>query len=353
MPDETPAEEPAAEPVSPGVDAAAAGATTPGGYSYTVVDDSTIGHGADAHATSVARGGVPPLIAAVAAIVPAVVVGAIIWFVASSGGGGGTGRLRADVTSVLNAFSQGQAGAITTRYESELAPGFPSDVPGYPGAKVVSSLSQVHGEDVSYLVIYDTGDSRDKVAAHFSDALSADPWQIDGGQDNRESTLHQFSKINDSNVTGIVLVAESKDGKTTTILESVQVTSGAKGAKSPTFAAISSRALPDGFPGELPPYAGATLIESAHQKKAGARSYAVSYITKDAAPGVLDFYRNELEGAKLTVRTGDASSSLLEDAEAIQFADGKQLLVGDVTVGKFADDVSYTRIDVTVRVAKK
>lgn len=354
MTDEIPAEPPSAEPVSPGGDATADAATTPGGYSYTVVDDSTVEPGVASHASTAARRGVPPLIAVVAAIVPAIVVGAIIWFVASSSGGGGdTGRLRSDVTSVLNAFSQGQAGTVTTPYEGQLAPGFPSDVPGYPGAKVVSALSQVHGEDVSYLVIFDTSDARDKVVAHFTDAFSTDPWQIDGGQDSRESTLHQFSKINDPDVTGVVLISDSKDGKTTTILESVQVTAGAKNAKSPAFAAVSSRALPDGFPDAFPPYAGATLIESAHQKKAGAQSFRASYVTKDAAAGVLDFYRTALAGAKLTVKAGDASNSSLQDAEAIQFAGDKQTLVGDVTVGKFADDGSYTRIDVSVRLAKQ
>jgi len=350
--DQSPAGESAAEPVRAGGDAAASDATTPGGYSYTVVDDAPSEVGGAARRSVPTSRGVLALIVATAVILAAATVGAIAWFVAPSNGGGDTGRLRADVTNVLNAFSQGRAGTITTRYDGELAPGFPGDVPGYPGATVVSSLSQVHGADVSYLVIYDTADARDKVAARFSSAFSADPWQIDGGQDSRESTLHQFSKMNDPNVTGLVLVADSTDGKTTTILESVQVTAGAKNAKRPPFAPNPSRVVPDGFPAQLAPYAGATLIESAHQTKAGAKSYAVSYITKDAATAVLDFYRTQLAGAKLTVQPGDVSTSALQSAEAIQFTDATKALVGDVTVGKFADDLTYTRIDVTAQVKK-
>jgi hypothetical protein len=233
-----------------------------------------------------------------------------------------------------------------------LAPGFPNDIPQYPGAKLLSSLAQIHGEDVSYVAIYDTKDGRDKVAALFSDKFKNDPWQIDGGQDSRESTLHQFSKIDDPNVTGLVLVGESKDGKTTTILESVQVSSGAKDAKAPAFSAVAARTLPDGFPDTVQAYTDATLIESAYQKKSGTKSFAVSYITKGDAAGVLDFYRNSFKDAKLTVQDGDASASTLQDAAAIQFADANKTLVGGITVGKFADDATYTRIDVTVQITK-
>ena len=326
-------------------------ATTPGGYSYTVVDDNAEGSAPSARTKS-RRGGVPLLIAAVATIVPAAIVGVLVWLLASSGGGSGSSRLGADVTTLLNAFSQGQPGTTTTRYEGTLAPGFPGDIPSYPGAKVLSSVSVLSGEDAGYLVIYDTKDSRDKVASLFGSKFSDDPWQIDGGQDGRETTVHQFSKINDSNVTGFVLVAASKDGKTTTILESVQISSGAKDAATPAFSVVAARTLPDGFPDAVPPYADATLIESAFQKKAGTKSFAVSYITKGDASGVLDFYRGTFKDAKLAVQDGDASKSSLKDAEAIQFADAKKTLVGGITVGKFADDEAYTRIDVTVQVAK-
>ena len=352
MPDDAPTDEPASEtPSDAGAPPSPDGETTPGGYSYTLVDDS------DAAATGAAPGSSPRrgllLLALVAAaIVPAAIVGTVVWFVASSGGGSDTPRLGADVANVINAFSQGEAGALTTRYEGQSPPGLPADLPTYPGAKVVSSIAQVRGDDVSYLVVYDTRDARDNVAAHFSGALGADPWQIDGGQDGGESTLHQFSKIDDANVAGLVLVAESKDDELTTIIESVQIISGAKDRKPTPVAARDSRPLPVGFPGDVPSYGGATLIESAYQKKAGAQSFAVSFITKDAASGVLDFYRDELGSAKLNVTDGDASQSGLEDAEAIQFSDDKSQLAGAIVVGKFAEDAAYTRIDVQVRVAK-
>lgn len=351
MPDEAPAEEPT--PTSPaGAEPTSDASTTLGGYSYTIVDDSgTEGTAGQAVPRSA---GVPLVAAAAAIVVAAALAGVLVWLFAPSGGDGGAkSRLSADVANVLNAFSQGQSGTTTTRYEGELPPGFPADLPKHAKAKVVSSIAQVHGEDISYLVIWDTDDPRDSVAEDYRTKFSADPWQIDVTQDGRESTLHQFSKIDDPDIAGLVLVTESKGGKTATILTSVQVTSGGKSAQAPPFVAVAPRALPDGFPGDVPPYTGATLIESTYQQKAGTKSYAASYITKDDASGVLDFYRSKLQDAKLTVQDGNASQSTPTDAEMIQFADDKLSLRGGVTVGKFAEDDTYTRIDVTVQVTKQ
>jgi hypothetical protein len=351
VPDDAPQDSPPSDPV---IDAAslpdptAAEATTPGGYSYTLVDDMA----AHDEPKAKSRGGVPILVAAIAAIILAAIVGGAAWLLASSGGGGSSTRVSGDVTTLLNAFTQGQSGTTTTRYEAALPPGYPGNIPTYPGAKLLSSVSLVNGEDVGYFVIYDTKDSRDKVAEAFNTKLAGDPWQITGGQDGRDTTVHQFSKIDDSKISGFVLVASSKDSKTTTILESVQVTSGAKDAKAPAFSVAAPRSLPDGFPDAIPAYKDATLIESAYQKKAGAKSYAASFITKGDASGVLDFYRSAFKDGSLTVQDIDTSSSPLKGAEGIQFTDAKKTLTGGVTVGEFPDDASYTRIDVTVQVSK-
>ena len=104
-------------------------ATTPGGFSYSVVDDGDAGSGGEAAAPA-RSGGVPPLALIAAAIVPALIVGAAVWFFASSGGGD-KARVNADVSNVVNAFSQSQ-GATSTRYEGKLAPGYPDKIPLYP-----------------------------------------------------------------------------------------------------------------------------------------------------------------------------------------------------------------------------
>ncbi len=339
---------------APMADAAGDGSTTPSGYSYTVVDDDDA---AGAHQTSARGSGRGGWIAAIvlAAIVPAVIVGALVWVFARGGGGENKTRVTADVSNLLNAFSQGRAGTDSTRYEGTLPPGYPGDVPVYPGSTLVSSVLQVSGADAAYLVIYDTKDTREKVASYFGDQLNAGSFQISSGQDNKDTTLHQFTKTDDPNTTGLVLVEQSTDNKLTTIVESLQVTAGATDATKKPFVPDPARVLPDGYPSDnVPAYNDALLIETAFQKQSGNKTYAVSYITKDAATDVLKFYRDKLGASALGLKVtdGDASQSTLKSAKAIQFGDDKQTLRGEITVGEFAADSSYTRIDLQVGVAK-
>lgn len=351
MPDENtegapPAESDPSAPLAGDAQPAAGELTTAGGDPYTV-DDASSG----ASPPRARRGALPIAGALLAvALVSAALAGVLVWLF--SGGGEDKTRLNADVTNVLNAFSQGQNSGVSTRYEGQLPPGLPSGVPVYPGAKIVSSVSQVRGADVGYLVIYDTRDARDKVASFYKDKLDADNWQIESGQDGAEATVSQFSKTDDPNVSGLVLVAQSKEDKLTTIVESVQVTTGAKDTTSDAFKLDAARSLPDGYPDAVPPYADAVLIESAYQKASGNTAYAVSYITKAANSDVLDFYRGKLQEASLTVTDADASGSTLEGAQGIQFSDSSQSTSGQIIVGKFDRDKNYTRIDVQVRVSK-
>jgi hypothetical protein len=345
VPDESQAEgQPAQE--SDKQPAATDGAVTSSGYSYTVVDEGA----AVAHASG-SRGGVHPLLLVAAAIVPAVIVGVAVWFFAASGSGDKT-RVNADVSNVVNAFSQAQ-GTTATRYEGKVAPGYPGDIPLYPGAKLISSVLQIRGEDASYLVIYDTHDKRDKVSAYYQDKLAADPFQVDAAQDSRDSALHQFSKIDDANIRGLVLTAGSNDDRLTTIVVSLQVTSGAKAQTPARYDPGVAKTLPDGFPNGVPPYPDAVLIETGFQKQAGASTFIVSFVTKDEITKVMDYYRGKFKDGGLTVTDGDATQSALVDATVVQFTDDKQTLGGQVTAGRLAEDKNYTRIDLQVRATKQ
>ncbi|MBI5283679.1 MAG: hypothetical protein HY874_01160 [Chloroflexi bacterium] len=350
MPDETPAEGFSAEGPQSG-QAEEAASITEGGYSYTVIDDES------AVAPGPPKVGARPgirihaAVLAAAVIIPAIAAGAIAWFMAPSGGD--DGRIAADVANVISAFSQGNGATASIRYEGELPAGYPNDVPGYPGAKLVSSMLQINGEDAGYLVIYDTADARATVASYFEDKLAADPWQVDAGQDNRDSTLQQFSKIDDPNIRGLVLAAESKGDKLTTIVVSVQVTAAGKDLANRAFTLGASKPLPEGFPEAVPQYPDSTVIELAFQKQPNARSFIVSFVTKDDISKVLDYYRGQLESSGLTVTDGDASQSPLADAEAVEFTDDEQTVGGQLTAGTFAEDESYTRIDLQVQTQKQ
>ncbi len=348
MSDERPAEDAAPEPDQPAPQPAPGDPPSESGYAYTVVDATRA-----APAPKVKRESTParvgkPLLAALI-IVPAVVAGVAAWFGASalSDSGGGDARTNANVASVINAFSQGQGGALR-RIEGELPVGFPGDIPSYPGARVVSSLVSVTGDDVVYLVVYDTGDRIDDVASHFDDALSADPWQIDGAQDGRDSALRQFTKIDDADIEGLYLLAASTNADVTTIFLSVQVTSGADDTESEVFVPRVSKQLPEGFPEGIPAYPDAVAIETGFSRTPQSTRYEVSLITKDSVSSVLEFFRDELEGSGWTVTDADPSQSQIPNAEAITFESADGGLTGGLVAGEFADDANYTRVDLTV-----
>jgi hypothetical protein len=345
--DERPAEDAAPEPDQPAPQPAPGDALTESGYAYTIVDET---HAAAPPTVTSPRRPVrvgKPMLAALV-VVPALISGVAAWFGASSlnDNGGGGARTNANVASVINAFSQGQGGVVR-RLEGELPVGFPADVPSYPGAQVVSSLVSVTGDNVVYLVIYDTGDRLDDVANHFDDVLSADPWQIDGAQDARESALRQFTKIDDADIEGLYLLAESKGAEVTTIFLSVQVTSGADDTEIESFVPRVSKQLPEGFPKDIPTYPDAIAIETGFSRTPQNTRFEVSLITKDSISSVLAFFRKEFERGGWTVTDADAQSQLA-DAEAITFESGDASLSGGLVAGEFADDANYTRIDLTV-----
>lgn len=328
---------------------------TAGGYAYSIEDAA-----AEAAAAPLVREKKPseplrigrPALAALV-LVPAIAVGAIAWFAASalSGGGGGGDRAEANVASVINAFSQGQGSDAMRRYEGELPPGLPEDLPSYPGARVVSSLVQITGEDAVFLIVYDTGASRDDVASELTQRFSDDPWQIDQGQENRDGTLRQFSRIDDADVSGIFLVADSTGGDVTTIFVSVQAVSGAADADISAFEPVASKALPEGFPSELPHYPDAIVIETMFQKGADANTFVASYIAQANTSKVLDRYRSELEDAGWTVGDGPAPEDG-SDGQTLTFEDESGDVTGNVIAATFAEDEDYTRIDVQVRDAR-
>lgn len=352
MPDETPAgdtfrEQPESQATAP----PAPEGLTPGGYAYTVVDE---------HAAPVEKPVRVPreprrltlrasLLAALI-IAPALVAAAAVWalmaFVFDSGGED-AGRVGADVTNVINAFNQDQPGVSVRQFEGEKPPGYPGDIPEYPGAQVVSSLVQVNGDDALYLVVYDTVDNREDVATELSSRFESDPWQVDAGRDSRLETYRQFSKIDDPDVSGVVLITGSDGSSMTTIVLSVEVVSGARAAGDEEFVPPVSGTLPEGFP-DVPQYPDSILIDAAFNRAPRADSYLVSLITRANVDDVIGYYRDELQRRGWTVTDGDASSSELASAQEIVFAGDADGIDGSVIAGDFSKDRNYSQVDIQV-----
>lgn len=341
--------EPSAAPV-PDTPAPAAESLTEHGYAYSVVgaDADVIAAPAAPVAGRERHGLSLPWVAGLV-VVTAVVAAVGAWFGAmalddDSGGGGSA----ADVGSVLNAFTAGQGSDVVKRYEGATPPGYPSDIPVYPGAEVVASVLQIGGEDAAHLVVLHTDDARDDVAAYYQDALDADPWQVDGAQDARDSSVRRFTKIDDPDIEGIVLAAESADRAVTTIFLSVQVVGGAADADLPPFEAPVTRPLPPEFPGEFPQFPDSIIIQTAYQRAPSGNTHALSLIARTDATAAVDFYREELTGAGYTVEDASPEGSGLEEAVAVSFLSEDGETSGTVVSGNFTEDRNYVQIDVQV-----
>jgi hypothetical protein len=319
--------------------------TTRGGYQYTIVDDSAAEtRGTGRVSRGARRGGVPIALAAAAVVLAAAAAALATWFVAGEGSPD-DGRVHQGVSNLLNAFGQDQQ-FTSTRYEGQEPPGFP-DLPRYGGADVVASVLQVQDGDASYLVVYDTEDDRDDVTAFYRDAFDEDPWQVEQGQDSASSTLFQFSNIEDADIEGIVLVTDSKDADLTTIIVSVQEVAGAPD-EAEDFAPGEARSAPEGLP-ELPVVRDAVLVQSAFQRQAGGRLFALSYLSQDDTDVILDFYRADLEDRGYTVEDLPAENAPPGGA-GIGFRHEADGVTGTVSVSDFPVDDAYRQIEVQVSV---
>lgn len=339
-----PGPEPAASEDAP--DAATGEArTTRGGYEYTIVDDAAPEtQGTGGASAERARRGVPIAVAAVAVVMAAGLAALATWFFAG-GGSSEDGRVNQGVSNLLNAFGQEQQ-FTSTRYEGQEPPGFP-DLPRYEGTEVVASVLQVQDGDASYLVVYDTDADRDDVTAFYRDAFDEDPWQVEQGQDSASSTLFQFSNIEDADIEGIVLVTDSKDADLTTIIVSVQEVAGAPD-DADGFAPGEARTAPEGLP-ELPVVEDAVLVQSAFQRQAGGRLFALSYLSQDDADVILDLYRTDLEDRGYTVEDLPAANTP-PGGSGIGFRHEGDDITGTVSVSDFTVDDSYRLIEVQVSV---
>ncbi len=346
--------EPTGTPAGTSPEPAAGESLTEGGYAYSVADDDPQALPRTAGTTDAPRErrrGVSPLLLAALAIVPAIIVGVLVWFAVSwfTDDSGGGDRVNADVSNVITAFSQGDAATTVRRYEGELPPGYPDDVPMYPGSDLVASLVQLSGENAAYLVVYDTSDSRGDVAAFFEDALGERPWQVEAGRDGADASLQQFTKTDSADITGVVLSAESKDDDVTTIVISMNVISGADEADDgQDFEPAVGKTLPSGFPDDVAIYPDAILIETVYQRQPEGDSYLASFLTRESTSDVVQFYRDEFEDNGWTVNDGDATEAPLENADAVGFSDDGGEISGGVLVGDFADDGDYTQINLQI-----
>lgn len=298
---------------------------------------------------------------AVAGVLALAVIGLAVGLFVKGGGGGssaGSGddaRAAESIRQMTGLLFGQQSGQPVDTHSTvgKLSPGLPSDLPSYPGARIVTSNSvESAGQSPFFFVVSDTSDSQKSVADYFTQALDSDPWKLMRESQTQESIGLQFQR-SDGSQSGVVMVGRP-EGQYTTIMtifgdEQAQ-------ASTPAFTPGPNQDLPAGFPADLPVYPGANVAETAFDKTAGPVQYRVSLLTKDSDSQVLDYYRSKLQDSGYQVSDHSSASSSgasgTPSADSTPAADTTPTALdisnsdyqGTISTGAASEDPSYTQV---------
>lgn len=290
----------------------------------------------------------PPWLSYVlAALLPALIVGLAVYLLfAGDGGGGGS----SETAGILESFISDNAGSYSGRFP----PSFPREFPVFKGAKVIASFvvdQSDEGQGTTFIAVLSTSAPAQEVYDFYTEALDEDPFQVEIAQSGREGDYVQFSRPDNADVQGAVVIFHSDLGDVTSIRVYYQDISLAKAPGGKRFTLGKSRPLPEGFPQEVPIYdvKSSVVIATGFQRGPGGRLFYVSFLTKDDQSDVIDFYTQEFEGRGWTV--SDSTQGNTGFALAIDFADGpNRALSGSIQADDFEADSSYRRVDLLVQV---
>jgi hypothetical protein len=286
------------------------------------------------------------------AVVPAVIVGILVYvFAGGSSGGGGNSA------GILEAFLV-PAEDSNTRVESYKGV-LPADFPEFPlydGADPVVSFAVVTPEGTTYRAILTTSAAAGEVFTYYQDVLDKDPWQVEIGQTGALVTGIQFTRPDNPDISGVIIVNESELDEVTVVQLIYEDLSAAltpgTGPSIPLLGA--SRPLPPGFPEAVPIYGtdGETIvIDSGFQRGAGGQVFIVSFLTQDTADDVIEFYRGEFEAQEWNVIDSE-NTDTTSFAIGLEFDDGQNaMLSGFLVADTYQEDANYTRVDVQLQVS--
>jgi hypothetical protein len=295
------------------------------------------------------------------ALIPAVVVGAIVYAVFGGDSGSQTSNngLAAAVVDGFLRLGGDDPSTPIQAFTATLPPGYPNDLPVYPGGSIIASFSLKSAQGVTYFVLYSSLDPVRKIMSFFSDKLDKDPWQVEGAQNSTSSTALHFSKPSNPDIDGSLSVNHSDLDPSTTIYLSINDSSSdaQRSAPQPKFTPSPSLPLPAGFDNSgVPIFKGAAasiVTDTLFQKDSGSTSFLVSFITRSAQGDVIDFYRSEFQKKGWTVTDSKPQSSS-SFALGIDFTDGSSKNVqGTISADVFPSDRNFTKVDMQVHVNSK
>lgn len=235
---------------------------------------------------------------------------ALTGIVAAACGGGGSKTFKNPITG--DTFSA----------SDKLPSDFPSDFPVYKGANVQASYKGSEGGISGQVVIWQTGDSVDKVKSFYDGELDKGPWKT-SSSGNAAGNSFWIADNSNGNKTAWVSVADS-DGKTVIVAavgdkqdassgDSGQAEdtptprsgNGSSGKDTPTTepeaAATTTSPLPDevslsgDFPRDRVPFpSGARVTSDSSYSSGGQKIFVTEIYVKQSASSVSDYYKGEL-----------------------------------------------------------
>jgi len=113
----------------------------------------------------------------------------------------------------------GEDGKVAFETGGGLPESFPKDFPVYPGAKLVSSFSAKGEEGDGVSVVWETGDSLDKVSSFYKKALTENGWKVESTFEQNGSFTSTFKKAE----TGGFVGATAEEGGKVTISVTIGV----------------------------------------------------------------------------------------------------------------------------------
>lgn len=270
----------------------------------------------------------------------------------------GNTRTASAIHRLLLAAASDTSGQLES-FSGKLPKDLPVEPPRYPGSQlIVSSRQPSPGSNTGasatpaanvpqptlFLLVYDTGASRQEVFSFYQEALDKDPWQLESSLSTGDLDTLQFSDVTDGDITGAVSISTGGEDGRTSILTSLQ-DAGAFRQEAPPFEAPDSLPTPKEFPPDVPLYPGGVTTSTAFLREPANESFLLIFVTTDSQDEITSFYRDEFHKLGWIVQEG----APLGLENRIDFHDDANDIQGDLLADRFARDRTYTEVRLQIR----
>lgn len=251
----------------------------------------------------------------------------------------------------------GTDGKVKVTTGGELPEDFPDDFPIFKDAELTGTLQGEEGGQSGFFATWETDASVEEVTDFYKEELDKDPWQSAGVFSSTEGTVISFTRADNVDFGGGVTIAEN-DGTQIVVFLGEGAGLGAEGgaegeeeappgeAQPPAEAELPEEVeLPDDYPTDIVPIPDDARVTNASSISSGGESsFVVTYLTKDDAESVGDFYEAEGPGDGWS-QTGRFSSGGAITISYQNEAEGGSLIVG---IQESSSYEGYTEVSIVL-----